>query len=292
MTRLLGCLLLLFSFTSLFAQNPDSSYYRPDLVPENLYEITLKDGTKLKGRILRQDVNEAVIQTANLGEVTVRANQIQKIQQVGVGDTDATPNLFAHRLYFSPTALALEKGRWYFNQLYYVSDISYGVSDRVSLGAAFYTFLPFNAFTLKAKVTFLRTDRVGLAVHGNLYAAGGFGAFGTVGGLQFLSTFGSSQNNTTLGLGTFVSGGELASGGYVTVGIQRKVGKEISILSQNHLIVGSAVNAGMLSGGIRFSRKRHAFDAGLIAPIASGFFADNGIVLVLPIVAYQLRFGQ
>lgn len=292
MTRcVLVCLCILLC-SAVFAQNPDSSYYQPLPSSTGIYEITLKDGTTLRGRILRQDVNEARIQTTNLGEVTVRANQIQKIQQIDTGNTDGTPNLFAHRLYFAPTALPLEKGRWYYNQLYYITDFSYGVSARVNLGTAFYVFVPFNLFMLKAKATLVQTDRVNLALQGNLYAARGFGAFGTVGGLQFLSTFGTSQRNTTLGVGTFVSGGELASGGYLTVGVQQKVGKEISILSQNHLLLGSEVSAGVLSGGIRFSRKRHAFDAGLFIPIASGFLGNSGFVIVLPVVAYQLRLGK
>ena len=261
-----------------------------------VYTIVLKDGTELRGEILRQDSTEAVIRTKNLGEVRLRSDQIVRIEQVDAREPGGTyVNLFPQTMRMAPTAFSAEKGRAYFrNYFVYFSQFEYGVTDNWSVGTTFYSFLPTNLFSLNTKITLPVSNRLRLGINAQYMAVRFDGPPEGIGYVQGIVTTGDRQNNTTYGLGATVSNGEVSSNLIGTFGLVRKVSPKLTFISENFVLFGGGTRvsfAGVLSGGIRFDRRRHAFDLAAYIPIIIGSNL-NSPVLLLPYGSYHLRIGR
>lgn len=261
-----------------------------------MYTIVLRDGTELRGEILRQDSTEAVIRTRNLGEVRLRSDQIVRIEQESARDEGQTYfNLFSQTMRMAPTAFSAEKGRVYYrNYFLYISQFEYGVSDSWSVGATFYSFLPTNAFSLNTKVSLPVGNRVRLGINAQ-YAAIRFDGFlEGIGYVQGIVTTGDRQNNTTYGVGATVSNGDVSRNFVGTFGLVRKVSPKLTFISENFVLFGGGTLVdfvGVVSGGVRFDRRRHAFDLAAYIPIIIGR-NFNGPITFAPFGSYHLRIGK
>ena len=281
-------------------------YYQPkkQSVPTKpTHTILLKDGTQLRGELVRQDSIEAVVRTRDLGEVRLRADQIVSVEQQGAqADGAIYPNQFSQTMRLAPTAFSAEKGRLYYrNYLLYFSQFEYGITDNWSVGTTFFTFVPIAIFSLSTKVSFPISDRVRLGVSGQYIGfqsdgflfSGGRGSIQGAGYLQGIVTTGDRQNNTTFGLGWGVSNGELSRTVVGSFGLVRKVSPKLSFITENFVLLGRGTVdfGGMLSAGIRFDRRRHAFDLAAYIP----FFVGSGIsslVTFIPYASYHLKIGK
>ena len=300
--KLLLCCLLCWLPFAVIAQD---DYYqpRPKPAPANNrpFTITLRDGTLLRGKIVRQDSVEAVIQTVNLGEIRVPAGQIVSMTQVSKsGDGETYPNLFSQTMRFTPTAFSAEKGRLYYrNYFVYFNQFEYGINDNWSVGTTFFTFGPTNLFSLNTKVSFPVSQKVRLGLNAQ-YAAVRFNnllfsnnVYADVGYLQGVVTTGDRQINNTYGLGWSISNGDLSKSFVGTFGLVRKVSPKLTFITENMVLIGGRNDefATMLSAGIRFDRKRHAFDLAAYIPLV---FERNGKVYgtFIPFGSYHLRIGK
>lgn len=278
-------------------------YYAPNKQPtpaKRTYRIVLKDGTQLRGELVRQDSTEAVIRTNNLGEIHLRSEQIVRIEQEGTqAQGEVYPNLFPQTMRLAPTAFSAERGKVYYrNYFLYVSQFEYGISENWSVGTTFYSFAPTNLFSLNTKVSVPVGGRVRLGINAQ-YAAirvDGLVANGrplaSIGYLQGLVTTGDRQNNTTFGLGWSLSNGELSRNVVGTFGLVRKVSPKLSFITENFVLFGTGTLnfAGVLSAGIRFDRRRHAFDLAAYVPLLVGRTITTPIIF-LPFGSYHLRIG-
>lgn len=293
----------------LSAMAQDDEYYQKQPKPGKqparpVYTIVLRDGTKLRGDLLRKDSTETVIQTKNIGEVRLRTEQIMRIdrERTRGGDGVAYPNLFPQTMRLAPTAFQAEKGRVYFrNYFISLSQFEYGINDNWSVGTTFLTFLPTNLFSLNTKVSFPVGNRVRLGVNAQ-YVALRFGdqllgsVFADIGYLQGIVTTGDQQNNTTYGLGWSIAKGDVSRNIVGTFGLVRKVSPKLTFISENFVLFGGRGNravdfAGALSGGIRFDRRRHAFDLAVYLPVVIGN-RWRGPVTPAPFASYHLRIGK
>ncbi|GAB3512771.1 hypothetical protein GCM10027341_53940 [Spirosoma knui] len=273
-------------------------YYPKNKTPESVkstYVITLKDGTQLRGELIRQDSSDAIIRTRNLGEIRLKADQIVRIELIGArAEGESFPNLFPQTMRIAPTAYSAEKGKLYFrNYFLYVSHFEYGISDNWSVGTTFYSFLPTNLFSLNTKVSLPVGNRVRVGVNAQYAAVRFDGLLEGIGYLQGIVTTGDRQNNTTYGLGWSISNGEVSRNFVGTFGLVRKVGPKLTFISENFVLFGNGqVNfAGLLSGGIRFDRRRHAFDLAAYIPI----IIESGIetpIFFMPFASYHLRISK
>lgn len=286
-----------------FLTAAQNDYYQPNKqpTPKRKYSITLKDGTQLRGELVRQDSTEAVIRTNNLGEVRVKSEQIVRIEQEGTqAEGEFYPNLFSQTMRITPTAFTAEKGRVYFrNYFLYFSQFEYGINDNWSIGTTFFTFAPTNLFSLNTKVSFPVGSRVRLGVNAQ-YAGVRIDRFlfnsslyADIGYVQGIVTTGDRQNNTTYGLGWSVANGDVSRNVVGTFGLVRKVSPKLTFISENLILFGSSSTqfAVLLSGGIRFDRRRHAFDLAAYVP----FVAERNRTLTLtlsPFASYHLRIGK
>lgn len=281
-------------------------YYKPGKQPaptKRTYSILLKDGTQLRGELVRQDSSEAVIRTPNLGEVRLKSDQIVRIEQVGAQAEGAYfPNIFSQTMRITPSAFSAEKGRLYYrNYFVYLSQFEYGITENWSVGTTFFSFYPSALFSLNTKVSLPVSSRVRLGVNAQ-YAAiqtdgflfnGGRGSLEGIGYLQGLVTTGDRRNNTTFGLGWSISNGDVSRNIVGTFGLVRKVNAKLSFISENMILFGAgSVNfAALLSGGLRLDRRRHAFDLAVYIPVATGP-NTSFIITLAPFASYHLRIGK
>lgn len=265
------------------------------------YRVVLKDGTQLRGELIRQDSVEAVIRTGNLGEVRLRSEQIVRLEQVEARTQgEVYPNLFSQTMRLAPTAFSAEKKRVYFrNYLLYFSQFEYGITDHWSVGTTFFTFAPTNLFSLNTKVSFPVGDRVRLGINAQ-YAGLRFddfllnnGLYADIGYLQGIVTTGDRQNNTTYGLGWSIADGDVSRNFVGTFGLVRKVSAKLTFMTENFVLFGNrdGTFASLLSAGIRFDRRRHAFDLAVYTPLV--FERNTSATFTLaPFASYHLRLGK
>ncbi|AUD03849.1 hypothetical protein [Spirosoma pollinicola] len=302
MKHIITLLLVLLAIVTK-AQN---DYYQPQKQPapaKRTYTIVLKDGTQLRGELVRQDSVEAVIRTNNLGEVRLKTDQIVRIEQEGAqAEGDVYPNLFPQTMRFAPTAFSAEKNKLYFrNYALYISQFEYGISDNWSVNASFFSFVPTALFNLSTKVSLPVSSRVRLGVNAQYIGLRDGGLFNGnsnslvgIGYVQGIVTTGDRRNNTTYGLGWSVSNGELSRNVVGTFGLVRKVSPKLTFISENFVLLGGGGNvdfAGVVSAGVRFDRRRHAFDLALYVPFIVGTKIAAPLTLI-PFVSYHLRIGK
>ncbi|WP_338867890.1 hypothetical protein WBJ53_16060 [Spirosoma sp. SC4-14] len=292
---LFGCLWLIPCFV--WAQN---EYYKKkdsSTALKRTYAIILNDGTQLRGELVHQDSVEAVIRTGNLGEIRLRADQIVRIEQLGSqAQGEVYPNLFPQTMRLVPTAFSAERGKLYYRNYYlYISQFEYGVTDNWSVGTTFYSFLPTNLFSVNTKLTVPvgSQNRVRVGINAQYAAVRFDGILEGIGYVQGIVTTGDRQNNTTYGLGWSLSGGEVSRNVVGTFGLVRKVSPKLTFISENFILIGSgSVDfAGVLSAGIRFDRRRHAFDLAAYIPLIIGPTISTPVTLI-PFGSYHLRIGK
>ncbi|MBD2703487.1 hypothetical protein IC229_22775 [Spirosoma sp. BT702] len=279
----------------LLTQGQDEYYQTKPNPSKRTYRIELKDGTQLRGELLKQDSTEAIIRTDNLGEVKLKPEQIIRIEQLDAQARPAFPNLFPHTLRLTPTAFQAEKGRVYFhNYCIYISQFEYGITDNWSVGTSFFSFLPTNLFSLNTKVSVPVSSRVRVGVNAQYVALRtDITEPQGLGYLQGMVTTGDQRNNTTFGLGWSIADGEISRNIVGTFGLVRKVSPRLTLISENFVLFGAGPVdfAGILSMGLRFDRQRHAFDIAAYIP----FIAEPGVpfvVTLLPYASYHIRIGK
>ncbi|RLD65071.1 MAG: hypothetical protein DRI95_09525, partial [Bacteroidetes bacterium] len=98
------------------------------------YHITLIDGNELHGQIIERRKNELDIQTKSLGKVTISVNNIKKMREVQQGSVKGGeywfPNPNNTRYLFAPSAIPIEKGEGYYQNIYVLANsVNYGLTD-------------------------------------------------------------------------------------------------------------------------------------------------------------------
>ena len=103
-------------FLTLSATAQDDFYQKKALSTANRSTtIMLKDGSKLRGKLVRQDSVEVILQNPDLGEIRVPASQIVSIEQIDRSSAGAGYlNGFPQTMRFPPTAFSAERGRLYY----------------------------------------------------------------------------------------------------------------------------------------------------------------------------------
>ena len=291
----IACLLL--GATSMDAQD----YFKKDTTKttNNVFIIRLKDGTRLKGRIVEQNTEQSKIQTENMGLVTVAANQIvgMELDKNQVGSENLYyENRFIDRLHLTPTAFPMTKGDVdYHNYYLYYNEISVALGSRVSVGfgTLLLPFIPITSvfgYNLKAKATLISTEKIHFSVSGYL--------------------IGANSSNTTLIIPTLTIGkkesffnisplfytGSNYSGSFgLSLGYMKKTSPNLTFFSENFLALGTAnEKANSLGVGFRFDRKRHAFDLSLNMIIynSKNYYNSSFNIYPAPSVGYHLKLSK
>lgn len=263
-------------FISVFLLLSEQLYAQEEVPSDSLVSISLKDGTTLKGEIVKKD--EATITVVTLGglEVKVPKSLVISIKPIRGRVAEGVfyrfdPNY--SRLMFAPTGRPLQKGEGYFSDYYvFFPGISYGFTDQISIMAGISVF-PFVGFTEQFKYVAPRigiraSDEFALSA-GVLYVsiAGEFSA-----GIAFaVGSIGQQDKSFTAGIGLGYTKGEngdfeFAKHPIIMLGGNVRISNNIALVSENWFITGEDFELGNQPFGIaiRFFGDRLAVDVGVI----------------------------
>lgn len=249
-----------------------------------LYELVLRDGSRLYGTIEREDTNEVVFRTQAGATVTAKRADIETLAKVTGTLADGEfmpPDPNATRLFFAPTGRSLPRGQTYLGVYEFLMPfVQVGVTDRLSVGGG--TPLLFGLddddrpFWITPKLQILRTSSTDVAV-GVFHV---FNMGGDSGGVAYaVSTSGNAGGSFTIGGGVAYGEGGTRSG-VIMVGAERQVRRNLKVITENYGWRGS----GVASVGVRFFGERLSADLALGLPLgADEFYA-------FPIVNFVYRF--
>lgn len=241
-----------------------------------LYELILRDGSRLYGDIERQDDVEVVFRTQAGVSVTARRAEILTLRQVTGQIVNgefqrSDPN--ATRLFFAPTGRSLKKGQTYLGVYEFLMPfVQVGVTDRFSVGGGTPLIFGFDEserpFWITPKLQVFDSASTQIAVGAfhafNVDGAGG-GGIGYVVGTRSVGT-----GSVTLG-GGVAYGSDGGRSGIVMVGGERQVRRNLKVMTENYIWKGGT---GVVSAGVRFFGERLSADLALAVPVgADGFVA-------------------
>lgn len=249
-----------------------------------LYELVLRDGSRLFGTIERQSEAEVEFRTQSGTLVTAKRTEIASFREVRGSLVDgefmpSDPN--ATRLFFGPTGRSLPKGQVYLGVYEFLMPfVQVGVTDRISIGGG--TPLVFGIdeserpFWITPKVQVLDAGSTQVAV-GVMHAfAGGDGG----GGIGYVvATTGNLRGSVTAGFGV----GYAVDGGrsrIVMFGGERQMRRNLKFVSENYVWK----EAGIASGGVRFFGDRLSADLALAIPLGT----DE--LFAFPVVNFVYKF--
>lgn len=249
-----------------------------------LYELVLRDGSRLYGTIEREDANEVVFRTQASATVTAKRADIETLEKVTGTLADGEfmpPDPNATRLFFAPTGRSLPRGQAYLGVYEFLMPfVQVGVTDRFSVGGG--TPLVFGMdggdrpFWITPKLQILKTSSTDVAV-GVFHV---FDVGGDSGGVAYaVSTSGSARGSFTIGGGMAYGEGSARSG-VIMVGAERQVRRNLKVITENYGWRGS----GVASAGVRFFGERLSADLALAIPLGVDEF------YAFPIVNFVYRF--
>ncbi len=252
-----------------------------------LYEMVLRDGSRLYGSIQSEDGAEVVFRTQSGSQVTTSRAEIVSLRMVTGSIVEGEfqpvdPN--ATRLFFGPTGRSLGKGQVYLGVYEFIMPfVQVGLTDRLSIGGG--TPLVFGLgddwdrpFWITPKLQVFEGESTAISV-------GAFQAFGIgddTGGIVYgVGTFGRQHGSVTVGAGVAYAGSENRAG-VLMVGGQRQVRRNMALVTENYIWDGGS---GVASAGIRFFGERLSADLALWTPIGADDF------FVLPVVNFVYVFN-
>jgi hypothetical protein len=230
--------------------------------------VYLKDGTSVQGIMINETAQEMSLQTDNMGTVTLKKEQIQKIVQLDQSNYRKGkywfPNPNYSRYFLSP-GMQLKKGDGYYQNVdLSLNSVSYGITDFLSIGGGLEIYS-----TLSGHPTFFVMPKMGFKIVNSLWIGAGIlyanttDAIGDFGGLGIgygTLTYGNDNSNATLGIGWGYVDNTWSDKPVITVSGMTRVARSIALVTENWFVPDYA----LFSYGVRFMGERIAVDLGFI----------------------------
>ncbi len=262
----------------------------------SMVRIETRDGNEYVGKIIKQDSEKLTLSTLNVGEISLLKRDIksQKAvlpQQIRDGQI-WFPNPQSSRYFWSPNGYGLRKGEGYYQNIWVLwNQFAYGLTDNFSIGGSviplfFFGGAPTPVF-VNPKLSFpIEKDKfnLGAGVMAGTVLGENVGGFGIAYGV---STFGSPDNNVSIGLGYGFADGEWASSPLVNFSGMFRLSSRWYILSENYYIGTDNGGGGTISGGARWIIKKAALDFGLFIP-----FGTDAELFAVPWLGFTVPFGN
>lgn len=261
-----------------------------------MYRVETTDGQVLLGTLVSETDDEVVIDSRQLGTVTIQRKNIERLQGVGADRIRNGEYWFRNpqstRYFFAPNALGIPEGEGYYqNAWILLNNVNYGATDHLSVGAGTVPIFLFGAEALPIwflpKVS-IPTPQDQLHLAGGAVFGGVLGAAESVGaGLLYGSaTLGGRDHNVTLGLGYGYADGGFTDRPAINVSGMTRVGRTIYLISENYFFPG-VEDANLISFGLRWAPENFAVDFALVRPLGEtdGFIG-------LPWLGVTVPFGQ
>lgn len=296
-------LLVIFSFSLLAgvqAQVPIG------IVKGMFVEVETKDGMNLIGNVKEISSEKLVLEYETYGEMTIKTIRIKSIEQIETKTikTDGYwhENKNYSRNFYGPTALGMEKGKGYYQNILVVwNHFAYAFTDYFTLGIDFEIVsilarlsgeqlfednpMPLTALTPKFSYGVAENVHLGLGAI-FLFVPGTDYYFD--GGITYLvGTYGDKDRNATLGFGIpFIEGDYEAKSPIMTLSGQYRVSRKISLVSENWFIFPEGDDSVYFIGvqGMRYLARKLTWDFGL------GIFAGGGEFTFIPVPYVSIVF--
>lgn len=281
---------------------PLSSTFAQDN-PQNV-EVKMKDGSSIIGELIAETPEKIVIKNNTLGEVTILRSNIAEYRTLrSIITKDGVywhENPNPTRNIYGPTGYGLRQGEGYYqNFMVFLNQVSYGFSDNftIGVGVEIASILfglnegadsNFPGFTITPKFSFpIKEDQwnvgVGvLAVH--IPSTEKLFSLGIVYGV---STWGTRENNVTLGLGFGVAEGEFTGKPIVTLAGNYRTGRRFGLVTENWFIPFDGEYGSLISFGGRYIGERITWDFALFGVSADGGF----FISPVPLIGLSFPFG-
>jgi len=243
----------------------------PQAGETEVYELLLKDGSRLYGSVERENDQEVVFRTHSGATITARRQDIFSLRLVKgrlENGEFMRGDMHRSRLFFASTGRSLERGQVSVGVFQFIAPfVQVGVTDDFSIGGGTPLLFGIEDFDrpiwVTPKLRVVNQERVQAAV-------GVLHVFDTSEGDSLgiaygVGTFGNSDNAVTAGAGMAYSGD--SRGGLVMVGGERRVHRNFKLITENYIWKGGD---GILSGGVRFLGERLSADLALAFPLGAG----------------------
>ena len=271
------------------------------------YSVELRSGPSFIGVLQVATAESLTFTTKDLGSVTVQRANLRQLTQLSAEQArrgyDDVGN--GNRLLFAPTARNLRRGEGYVQSAYVVLvAVDYGVTDYFSIGTLF-TFVPsagsdnFFSLTPKLSAPVAHDLRVGAGAVLGVTSGGTFGV--TYGN----ATYGSADNNLTVGLGYGFAGSAFSSTPVFVLGGATRVSRRVSLLNETYIFhtEDDYSRDNLVAGiaGVRLAGQRLGGSLGILYLVVShkdknyGYYgssssdSDGGAV---PYAEVSYRFGK
>jgi hypothetical protein len=265
---------------------------------DTIYEVRLRDGSVLYGRIIEQSADRIVLRTAADLRVEVPRAQIEQLRVtsgVAHGGVYWPEDPNKTRLFFTSTARPLDRGEGYVSSFMLVLPFAaYGVTDRLTIAGGTPLIGEFfgRVWYLAPKYTLMQRPNMSFALGGLGFIHAGKTDEGSVGIVYGAGTFGSTDRALTVGTGwgyatAIGSRSGITSDPVVMLGGETRVSRRIKLITENWLYFGGGESGGILTGGVRFIGDRLSADLGV-----GGLAADGESYCCFPLVNFVYNFGQ
>lgn len=259
---------------------------------EDQYRIVTTDGNVFTGTLISEDDEKVVLKTETLGEITIKRENIRKMERLDSSRQRDGSYWFANpqstRYFFAPNAIGLKKGKGYYQNTWVLfNNINYGISDNVSIGGGIVPLFLFGS--VGTPLWFLPKISVPLADN-NIHLAAGAMIGGVVGegsgggGLLYgATTFGNTDRNLTAGIGYGYAGGDISNTPVLNISGITRVSQTVYLISENYVFPGTDFN-GLISFGARWAPENFAVDFALVRPLeeAGGLIGIPWIGVTIP----------
>ena len=293
-------LLVIFFSGAVYAQQTND---------EKIYwHIQTNDGNEYIGTVFKRDAEEIVLDTENLGLITIQMKDVRSMEVVtgqppttrenerneGNERNERPDNFQSGRYLWMPNGYGLRAGEAYYqNTLVLVNQASVGLSDNFSIGVGLVPLFQFAGptpawLTPKFSIPLVK-DKVNIGLGALVGTV--LGEQGTTFGIAYgVTTFGSRDKNLSVGLGYGFSDGGWATTPTFSLSGMFRAGRRQYFVSENYLINTGDEIFGLLSFGGRTVWSRISLDYGAIMPVYD--YYDGGFVPLVPWAGITIPLGK
>lgn len=267
---------------------------RPDTLTYNIETI---DGNTYTGKIIEQDEEKVMLNSYQVGEITLYKRRIKSIMAIEPGKMKNgkywADNPQATRYFFSPNGYGLKAGEGYYQNVWVLfNSFAVGLTDNISLGAGIVPLFLLGGISTPVWIT----PKFSIPVSKDKFSLGGGALLGTVlledntgfGIVYGIGTVGSKDKNVSLGLGYGFAAGDWAKSPLININVMLRTGARGYFISENYYIRTADTDAALLSFGGRHIFKKAGLDYGLIIPLSS----EMESFIAIPWLGLTLPFGK
>lgn len=261
-----------------------------------IYRIETTDGNEYFGKIISEDSEKIVIQTENIGQITLLTANIKKrtlLKSSEQRNGEYWPeNQQSSRYFWSPNGYGLKTGEAYYQNIWiFYNQVSVGLTNTFSLGAGIIPlFLIEGAPTpiwLIPKFSIpLAKDKINLGIGSLLGTVAGGEDSGIFGLVYGTTTFGSRDKNFSIGMAYGFAEDEWTSTPLINLSALIRISRRGYFITENYLIISEGDAVAMLSAGGRSILGGIGLDYSLWLPLGGDSF------VLMPFLGITIPIGR